>query len=165
MLRLVLVAILIALVVCSNVALTAGSKSEVDPRLTAATSKFALKLYDRIPKTDTNKNTFVSPASIMLALAMTYNGSYGTTRQAMARALEIDGMSLEEVNRAFADLKTTLAPRDSRIQLKIANSLWSKKGFVIKPAFLERNKQYYGAEIASLNFADVDAAETINKWV
>ena len=41
----------------------------------------------------------------MLALAMTYNGADGTTRQAMARSLEIEGMSLEEVNRAFADLK------------------------------------------------------------
>src|SRR5687768_8426782 len=71
-----LVAILVALIVCSNVPLTAGSKSEVDPRLTSATSRFALKLYDRIPKGDTSKNTFVSPMSIMLALAMTYNGSY-----------------------------------------------------------------------------------------
>ena len=159
-----LVAIL-ALIVCSNVPLTSVSKSEVDPRLTSASSRFALKLYDRIPKGDTSKNIFVSPTSIMLALAMTYNGSYGTTRQAMARALEIDGMSLEEVNRAFADLKATLAPTDSKIQLKIANSLWSRKGFVIKPAFLERNKQYYGAEVASLDFGSSSAVNTINSWV
>src|SRR5687768_18506944 len=71
-----LVAILVALIVCSNVPLTTGSQSQVDPRLTAATSRFALKLYDRIPRGDTSKNTFVSPTSIMLALAMTYNGSY-----------------------------------------------------------------------------------------
>ncbi len=160
-----LVAILVALIVCSNVPLTAGSKSEVDPRLTAATSRFALKLYDRIPKGDTSKNIFVSPTSIMLALAMTYNGSYGTTRQAMAQALEIDGMSLEEVNKAFADLRWVLAPTDPKIQLKIANSLWSRKGFAIKPAFLERNKQYYGAEVASLDFGSSSAVQTINSWV
>ncbi|HET9785943.1 MAG TPA: serpin family protein, partial [Pyrinomonadaceae bacterium] len=144
------VAILVALILCSNLPLTAGSKSQVDTRLTSASSRFSLKLYDRIQKGDTSKNTFVSPTSIMLALAMTYNGSYGTTRQAMARALEIDGMSLEEANQAFADLKSVLAPTDPKIQLKIANSLWSRKGFAIKPAFLERNKQYYGAEVASL---------------
>lgn len=160
-----LVAILVALIVCSNVPLTTGSQSQVDPRLTAATSRFALKLYDRIPRGDTSKNTFVSPTSIMLALAMTYNGSYGTTRQAMARALEIDGMSLEEANRAFADLKAMLASTDPKIQLKIANSLWSRKGFAIKPAFLERNKQYYGAEVASLDFGDSSAVDTINSWV
>lgn len=35
----------------------------------------------------------------------------------------------------------------------------------MKPPFIERNKQFYGAEIASLNFADPAAADTINKWV
>lgn len=159
------VAILVALILCSNLPLTAGSKSQVDTRLTSASSRFSLKLYDRIQKGDTSKNTFVSPTSIMLALAMTYNGSYGTTRQAMARALEIDGMSLEEANQAFADLKSVLAPTDPKIQLKIANSLWSRKGFAIKPAFLERNKQYYGAEVASLDFRSSSAVQTINSWV
>lgn len=160
-----LVAILIALIVCSNFPLSAGSQNEVDTRLTSASTRFSLKLYDEILKRDKSKNTFVSPTSIMLAMAMTYNGAYGTTRQAMARALEIDGMSIEEVNRAFADLKSVLAPADPKIQLKIANSLWSRKGFAIKPAFIERNKQYYGAEVASLDFADPSAVQTINSWV
>jgi serine protease inhibitor len=35
----------------------------------------------------------------MLALAMTYNGAEGETRQAMANALEVEGMSLEEDHR------------------------------------------------------------------
>ena len=176
-----LVASLIALIVCSNVALTRGlanigniggrrpdsegSKNQVDNRLTAATSRFSFKLYDQILKQRTDKNTFVSPASVMLALAMTYNGADGTTRQAMARALEIEGMSLEDVNRAFADLKSALTPADPKIQVKIANSLWARNGFTLKPAFIERNKQHYGAEIASLNFSDPAAPETINSWV
>jgi serine protease inhibitor len=83
----------------------------------------------------------------------------------MARALEIEDMNLEDVNRAFADLKSALSPTDPKIQLKIANSLWARNGFAIKPAFVERNKQYYAAEIASLNFADPAAARTINSWV
>jgi len=160
-----LIASLMALIMCSNVPRSEGSKIQVDNRLTAASSRFSLKLYDQIRKRDTSKNTFVSPTSIMLALAMTYNGSNGTTREAMARALEIDGMSLEDANQAFADLKSMLAPTDPKIQLKIANLLWARKGFTMKPAFLERNKQYFGAEIASLDFGDPAAAQTINSWV
>lgn len=169
----------IALILCSNLTLTRGlatdgdaarrapeSKQQVDSRLTAATSRFSLNLYDQILKRRTSKeNTFVSPTSVMLALAMTYNGADGTTRQAMARALEIEGMSLEDANRAFADLKSALAPTDPKIQLKIANSIWARNGFVLNPAFVERNKQHYGAEIASLNFSDPAAAKTINSWV
>jgi serine protease inhibitor len=171
----------LALIVCSNLALTRGlanngdlarrrperepSARKVDDRLTAATSRFAFKLYDQLLKRRAGNNTFVSPASMMMALAMTYNGAEGETRQAMARALEIEGMSLEDVNRAFADLKSALGPTDPKIQLKIANSLWVRNGFPIKPAFIERNKQHYGAEIASLDFADPAATETINSWV
>ena len=162
-----LVAIVIVLIACSNLPLTRGGphNAELDPRLLAATSRFSFKLYDQISKGRAEKNTFVSPASIMLALAMTYNGANGTTRQAMSRALELQEMSLEDVNQAFADLKSVLAPSDPKIQLKIANSLWARNGFVMKPAFIERNKQYYGAEIASLNFADPAAPDAINSWV
>lgn len=77
-----LVAIVVALIACSNFPLTPGltnnrlaNNSDVVPRLLAAQSRFSFKLYDQILKQDTGKNTFVSPASIMLALAMTYNGA------------------------------------------------------------------------------------------
>lgn len=161
-----LVATLAALIVCLNVALPRGlAKAEVDNRLISATTRFSFKLYDQLLKRRTSDNTFVSPTSAMLALAMTYNGSDGTTRQAMARTLELEGMSLEDVNRAFADLKTALAPSDPKVQLRIANSLWARHDFTLNPAFIERNKQHYDAEIASLNFADPATPKAINSWV
>src|SRR5688572_10417967 len=76
---------------------------KVDDRLTAATSRFAFRIYNQLLKQRTSKNVFVSPSSAILALAMTYNGAEGETRRAMARALEIEGLSLQEVNRALAD--------------------------------------------------------------
>ncbi|HEX5602821.1 MAG TPA: serpin family protein, partial [Pyrinomonadaceae bacterium] len=101
----ILVATLIALIVCANVTPT-RSQNQVDNRLTTASAKFSFKLYDQLLKSRKTENTFASPASVMLALAMTYNGANGTTRESMARTLELEGMSLEDVNRAFADLKS-----------------------------------------------------------
>ena len=165
----VVVAIVIAVIICSNAArpgVTANRPVKmVDDRLHAATSRFAFKLYDQILKQRTSKNTFVSPASVMLALAMTYNGADGTTRAAMARALELEGMSLDEVNRAFADLKSALNPSDPKIQLKIANSLWASKGLALRPAFIKRSQDYYEAEITTLDFSNPAAPQTINAWV
>ena len=165
----VLVATLITLIVSTNLALSSNVTSEqqqVDSRLTAASSRFSFKLYEQILKQRTEKkNTFVSSPSVMLALAMTYNGADGTTRQAMARALEVEGMSLDEVNRAFADLKSALTQTDPKIKIKIANSLWARKGFTFNPAFIERNKQHYGAELATLDFSDPAAVTAINSWV
>ena len=179
--RKAVVASFVALIMCSNLALSNFSASKgdvtrsqsegeagvnmVDDRLHVATSRFAFKLYEQILKERTSKNTFVSPASVMLALAMAYNGADGTTRQAMARALELEGMSLDEVNRSFANLKAALTPKDDKIQLKIANSLWARDGFTLRPSFIKRNEQYYDAKIACLDFADPSASQTINSWV
>src|SRR4030095_11762976 len=116
-------------------------------------------------KDRTSKNVFVSPSSVMLALAMTYNGAEAETRQAMARALEIEGLSLPEGNRAFADLKSTLASADPKLQLTIANSLWARKGVSLKPDFIQRTKEFYAAEVTSLDFSDPNAPATINSWV
>lgn len=156
------IASFIAVIVFANLTLTSPKP---DDRLHAATNRFAFKLYDQVSKQRSGPNTFVSPASVMLALAMTYNGADGTTRQAMARTLELEGMSLDEVNRAFADLKSALKPADSKIQLKIANSLWARNGFNLKPEFVKRNEDSFAAEVASLNFGDPAAVKTINSWV
>lgn len=157
-----IIASLIAVILCSNMALTSPQN---DDRLQAATNRFAFKLYDQVVKERSGKNTFVSPASVMLALAMTYNGTDGTTRQAMARTLELDGMNLDEVNRSFADLKSALNPTDPKIQLKIANSLWARNGFALKPDFVKRNNDSFKAEVATLDFSNPSAANTINSWV
>ena len=159
------VAIVVAMIVCSNLFTSSGHANLTDDRVTAASSRFAFKLYDQLLKQRTNQNTFVSPSSVMLALAMTYNGADGATREGMARTLELEGMSLEDVNRAFAELKAALASSDPKVQLKIANSLWASNAFTMKPAFIERNKKHYAAEVASLNFADPDAPRIINSWV
>ena len=164
-----LVATFIALLMCSNFILTSvppnNSDTAQQDQLHAASSRFAFKLYNQILKQRTTGNTFVSPASVMLALTMTYNGADGTTREAMARTMELEGMSLDDVNRSFAELKSALNPSDEKIQLKIANSLWARKGFTLNPAFVKRNKDSFEAEVNSLDFADTAASQTINSWV
>jgi len=174
------VAALIALIMCSGLAFTGGmannlsvvrpelkqeQSKKVDERLNAANSKFAFKLYEQALKQPGRTNVLISPTSVMLALAMTYNGAAGETRRAMANTLGLEGMSLEEVNRAAADLTSALSSTDPKVQLKIANSLWAKKGFSPKPDFVQRARDYYAAEVASLDFASPAAPETINSWV
>lgn len=176
-----LLAALIALIACSSMVMTRSVANhttimqqqheverpvkKVDERLIAATSRFAFKLYKQVLKQGTAKNVFVSPSSVILALAMTYNGAEGETRQAMAHALEIEGLSLDEVNRAFADLQSMLGSADPKLQLKIANSLWAKKGVSLKVDFIQRSKEHYAAEVTNLDFENPTAPATINAWV
>ncbi len=137
--------------------------AEAKNAITGAHTRFAFDLYSALLKEGAGKNLFISPLSISLALAMTYNGAQGETRQAMADALALQGLSMEEVNQANAELITALSEVDSEVQLHIANSLWARTGVPFRPEFIQTDKDYYGAEVTSLDFAR--GPGPINNWV
>jgi serpin B len=146
--------------------LTAQSPNQpVDSKLVDANTKFGFKLFKEILKQDSNKNVFVSPSSVAIALSMTYNGASGETQQAMANALELQGLSLQNVNQANETLKASLENADPAVQLSIANSLWAKQGISFKPEFLQRNQEFYRAKVTELDFTKPDAPNVINNWV
>ena len=143
----------------------AAPANYVDPRLVEANTIFAFDLFHRLQKETPGGNLFVSPASVSLALAMTYNGADRDTATAMAKVLRFDQMGLGEINEAFADLRTILQNPDPKVELAIANSLWARQGKRFYDDFLQRNRDYYGAEVAELDFDRPDAAAMINRWV
>lgn len=143
----------------------AGPADYVDPRLVEANSAFAFDLFHALRAETPGGNLFISPASVSLALAMTYNGAAGETAAAMAGVLRFQGMSPEEINTAFADLRTILQNPDPQVELALANSLWARRGAGFYEDFLQLNRNYYGAEVAELDFDRPEAAATINRWV
>ncbi|HEY9597860.1 MAG TPA: serpin family protein [Cyanophyceae cyanobacterium] len=146
--------------------LIAQSPSQpVDSRLVDANTKFGFKLFSEILKQDSNKNVFVSPASVAIALSMTYNGASGETQQAMAKTLELQGLSLQDINQANNLLKASLENPDPDVQLSIANSLWARKGIEFKQDFLQQNREFYGAKVTELDFTKPNAPGIINNWV
>ncbi|MGQ9872854.1 serpin family protein [Leptodesmis sp.] len=141
------------------------TQNSVDPKLVAANVRFGFKLFSETLKREGNKNVFVSPSSVAIALAMVYNGAAGETQQAMAKAMELQGISLSELNQANAELIKLLENPDPKVQLAIANSLWARQGIPFNPDFLQRNQQFYQAKVTELNFQDPKAVATINNWV
>ena len=141
------------------------NSSNVDSRLIAANAKFGFSLYAELAKRDAGKNIFFSPASVAIALAMAYNGADGATKQAIERALSLQGMSRDEINAANANVKKLLESVDPKVQLQIANSLWARQGVTFRSDFVDRNRQFYGAEVRELNFDSPAAAQMINAWV
>lgn len=137
----------------------------VNQQLVTANTRFGFKLFSQLLQADNTENIVISPSSVASALGMTYNGASGSTQQAMAEALELQGMSLEDVNQASAALKTSLESADPSVKLAIANSLWGRQGIEFKPEFLQRNREFYDAEVTSLDFSRADASDIINNWV
>ena len=130
-----------------------------------ANTKFGFNLFNEIRKTEQNKNIFISPFSISIALAMTLNGAAGETEQAMTNTLQLQGLSSDSTNAGYADLHQRLLTSDPKVTLTIANSLWARQGILFKSDFMQRNTQFFGAEISTLDFDNPDASKTINQWV
>src|SRR4030066_737092 len=65
--------------------------ASMDKNLTNANTKFGFNIFKKLVSEDKDKNVFISPLSILMALAMTYNGAVGETSLAMAEALEFEG--------------------------------------------------------------------------
>lgn len=141
------------------------ARGEISPALVDANNRFGLKLFANLRDADAAGNVFISPASVAIALAMTYNGAGGETQQAMARALELNGLSLDEVNQSYAALLQTLATADPKVTLSIANSLWGRQDVAFRQDFLARVRLFYEAEVSALDFSDPTTVDTINAWV
>jgi serine protease inhibitor len=122
---------------------------------------FGLDLFRRLAEAKPDENVVVSPLSAGLAVSMLANGATGATRAGIEQALAA-GMGLDALNTANAALAAALRTDD--VELAVANSLWARQGVPFLPAFLEQNRQFYRAEVASLDFASPDAARRINEW-
>ena len=137
----------------------------IDARLISAHTQFGFNLFAELVRQTPESNVVMSPASVAFALSMTYNGAAGETQDAMAEALQLDGMSLEEVNTGHAALRESLDNPAPELELTLANSLWAREGVEFNAEFIERNRVFYGADVFMLNFNSPEAAVTINRWV
>jgi serpin B len=179
-----ILAILTAVIFMSNAALftqcskertveeekvSAGESDEIagslDKNLTDANAQFGFDIFKELTLEDKDQNIFISPMSILLALAMTYNGAVGDTNLAMAEALKFKGFDLEELNSGFHDLLVSIKNADSDIEMAIANSIWYKLDYNVKEDFIERNEKYFSSEVNEIDFTAPEAVDIINKWI
>ncbi|MBN1290150.1 MAG: serpin family protein [Actinobacteria bacterium] len=127
--------------------------------------RLSIEFHKQVASEDGLKNIFLSPVSLEMALAMTMNGAEGETRTAMENALQLNGLSAEEINRLNKDLINWLEETDPGITLNIANSLWGRQDITFSDEFLDMDREYYSAEVRSLDLQSGSAAKMINKWV
>ena len=128
------------------------------------------------------ENLCISPYSIDSALAMTFTGADGETRNEMARVLHFPNAG--DVPASFAALQNSLEQMSAKtaelvkeskkfggpsepITLNIANRLFAQKGYHFREAFLSLVKQNFSGAFEPLDFvADpAGATQRINKWV
>ncbi len=125
--------------------------------------EFVFDLYHRLAEPD--ENTFISPVSIYLALALVYNSAEVETREEIAELLQVADMDLEEFNRKCLAFRNSLEGEGDGIEVSIADSVWLEEGFSVHDPYLDTLKNYHRAEARTEDFADPETTAMINQWV
>ncbi|WP_069791903.1 serpin family protein [Cyanobacterium sp. IPPAS B-1200] len=147
-----------------NSSMTESETEQLDEKIVNANRNFAFKLFSAIREKDDTENIFISAPSISIALNLLNNGADGDTREEIKQVLELQEISLPEINQQYKILQKLLQNQEEST-LSINNSLWIREGFPVKPDFLSQNREYYESEVSALDFDSPDAVDTINNWV
>jgi serine protease inhibitor len=139
--------------------------SAAEQQVIQGSNEFAFGLLRETSASDTASNVFVSPLSASMALGMALNGARGETFEGMRSTLGWAGMSQEEINDAYRGLIDLLLELDGRVDMRIANALWTQQGFPIASDFSSVAAEYFGAEMRELDFIDPRSLTVINDWV
>jgi serpin B len=128
------------------------------------TSEFAfdfLKKHNAAEKAD--KNYFVSPLSLHLALGMLANGADGKTKEELIKGLGVSS-DLVTTNRIYKDLIDNLPNSDPKVTITIANSVWYRNKFSVEKTFLEILKASFNARTYPEDFSNSATVGKINTW-
>jgi serpin B len=147
-------------------AMSEVGEAKGDAIVVGGNTTFALELYGHLKGTE--GNVFFSPFSISTCLAMTSGGASGQTLAEMGRVLHLEGKPAE-IGAAFGKLQRELneIQKSNKVQLNLANGLWTEKAHPFLPAFLKSSEENYEAVVRQADFRS--AAEPtrleINGWV
>ena len=129
-----------------------------------ACNRFALDMYRELAAG--KENIFFSPWSLSYALAMTYEGARGKTKEEMGSALHFS-IGEGARRRSFSRIDKKLNAPDSGYSLHAANALWVEKKFRLDDEYADLIEQSYHARAANLDFIyeGENSRKTINSWV
>src|SRR3989440_1429105 len=144
------------------------TRSAAETGLISADNRFAFSLFgETAGHTSPDSNLFISPLSAAMALAMAYNGAAGATQAEMRQVLQLESLTLDDVDQSYRSLIGLLRGLDPQVAFTLANSVWYDLDprYAPTPDFLATTRTYFDARVESLDFKSPSAAPKINAWV
>jgi serpin B len=125
-------------------------------------------LYKKLRSASAGKgNLAMSPASIGIALGMTWLGARGDTAQQMQKTmhLTLEPAALEKAHAGV--LSEWLAPNTDDLVLRVANRLFVERTLKVEAPFLKATRDGFGAPVELMDFAKAPGPSRtrINDWV
>ena len=142
-------------------------RATAEKELLKSDQQFAFEFFSNVFDEEArgkDKSFMVSPFSLSMALAMTWNGAAGETGTAMRETLKMGDWKDEEINGYYKKLKEALLKTDPSTQLSIANAIFTNKFVTIQPGFIKTNTDYYDATVQPVDFSLPVTKDIINQW-
>jgi serpin B len=140
----------------------AGTKAELDAAA-ASNNAFGLDVFREVLAKEKG-NVVLSPASLSIALTMTYGGAKEKTAEEMKNVLHAKGDPAAEV-RSSGQLAMDLADQKD-VKLAIANRLFGDQRSKFEPKFIDQSLAAFGAPLQPMDFQKTEEARSaINTWV
>lgn len=141
-----------------------AAAADLDPGLAESSNRLGVKLFGQLWK-EGGGNVTVSPYSISAALALAYNGSAGETAEELGGLLGYTPEERPELNTGHLALLKLLQDGGPGVELKVANSVWGMKGLPLRRDYLKSGKEFYKAQVKSVDLTAGKSVKEINGWV
>lgn len=138
--------------------------TQTEQKIATSSQSFGVDVFKNVVGNG-DKNVFISPLSLSMALAMTVNGAAGDTRTAMLKTLDVSDSNVQDLDASYQSLMKLLTNADPKVQMELANAIWYRNTFSVQQSFINTCQKYYGARVQGLNFKDNHSADIINNWV
>ena len=139
----------------------------LEPALAVAKTNtlFGIDLVKTFLKKNASESFLVSPVSLQLVLGMAIAGARGDTMKAIEEVTHFKDLPPDNLYRGLSQIQAILRQGDPSIELSMANSMWVKQGFLIRPEYLAHVKGYYDAEVRVADFRSKATVTAMNQWV
>lgn len=141
-----------------------GWSEEGTQEVVDANNQFALELYTELSKNG-KENIFYSPYSISAALAMTYEGAKGETKDEIKSVFHFPEDSTLRPN--FAKIYNDINKNEEDYELRTGNALWVQKDYPFLEDYINIVVKYYGGKASNLDFVKETekSRQTINSFI
>lgn len=133
-----------------------GSTTQGIQELINANNQFAIDLYHQLG----DGNVLFSPYSISSALAMTYEGANGQTKEEIKNVFHFP----DNLSPNFAAIYNDLNGANT---VRTGNALWIQKDYPLLDTYTNKVEQYYGGKAVNLDFIGEteQSRKTINSFI
>ncbi len=150
---------------CENNQTVTPKNISLNSDFAAASNQFAFDFLKELEAYENpQKNYFVSPLSLNMALGMLLNGASTSSEEEILKTLRMQNVDRTELNKAYSTLIKNLPTTDPKVTNLIANSIWQEKTFATHQSFLDILKDTFAAEIYTEDFSDAKTLTKINNW-